>query len=148
MPVGTTVYNGCNLAVQVDDATGGTLQTVSTLVATFEFNREIMTETYNAFGQGGTYRIQCKKDTTVTLEALPTPDSEELQAYIEDWWENKGARTLQWDVPSAEVGNRRYSGEFVLLSLGQPFDASSAAPALISCELGINGDLTVETIAS
>lgn len=147
MPVSTTAYNWCNLHVELDDASG-TSTDISEYVTSFGFDWSRVIATYHVAGLAGTYSLECKTDTTISMSIVLTPDADEARDMIDWWRDNGGLKTVTWDSPDSSVGSTRKSGEFRLVSVSQSADMGSADPVLYEIELQVNGAITTETIAS
>lgn len=147
----TTHANACNVALFVDDSNGdltnisGSANQVSmeltrTLgsLVTFEGNWDIVTA--------------CKRSGTITVGVVFSTDSGEGRELLEGWFfgDDNGtdSRTVQINVPNANVGSRRYQAECVVETMSLPIDASTADPIALSFQLRTNGTVTRSAITS
>lgn len=144
----TDSVNACNVVLMVDDA-DGTLQDVSgsTNQASMDFSRAVA-ETFTFEGDWA-IKKSCKKSVGLSIQALYTLNDAEASNILEDWFFNSNAsRTVQIDVPNADGGSFRYSGEMTLESLSIPLSADDAGVILVSATLSNDGEFTRAAIAS
>ncbi len=151
MTQSTTVVNGCDIVIQIDEE-AGTLLDISgssnELAMVFALNSEL----WRSFGSRYPGRLNCGKDMTGTLKIVYSPTVSEARELVEEWYHtsNGAARSFQFDLPDSSVGSLRYSGE-IIMDGGYNIEnivAGEAKPIEITFNFAASGEITLDTIAS
>jgi len=141
----TTAINACNAVIEIDDD-GGTPVNISgsSNNANLSINK--------ALGEGFTFdgdwafRLECKKNGSLDIEAIYTTASNEARDLLETWFENGGNRTVIIYPNGKTNGERMYSGEFKLGDFDPlQLSASEAAPMKIAAKLQPDGAIAFAT---
>src|SRR3989304_1492097 len=105
--------------------------------------RALQLADFVVFGDQNTHRLSCKKDASVSLQAIYSMGTDEAVSILDNWWHNYSgqARYLQINMPDNAIGSRRYEGYFFLENLELPLDASEAGPVQMTASLQVNGQL-------
>lgn len=145
----TTAVNGCNVVLQVDNASGSLVDVSG---STNQANLDLAAASAETFTFDGDWAIikNCKKSATLAIQALYSVTETQALNILMDWFFNSlsTSRTIQIDIPSAAVGGDRYSGEWTLESLSVPLTADDAGVILVSAAFKNDGELVRSTIAS
>lgn len=149
MPDTTTAVGQCSIAIHLEDDAGVLVDiSGSANSANLDFTKDA--ETYTVFGSTGTKRMTCRKDATLSMNVVYTTGENEAWDLLKDWWFNHSdeSRQVRIMVPGEIIGADDYQGAFQILNLSIPMDSAQAGPILVSVELGVDGDVTLGTVAT
>ena len=151
MAQSTTVVNGCDIVIQIDNE-GGTLTDISGSSNELAMVFGLIAELWRSFGSRYPGRLTCGKDMTGTLKAVYSPTASEARELIEEWYHtsNGAARAFQFDLPDSNVGGMRYSGE-IIMDGGYNIEnivAGEAKPIELTFNFAASGEIVLDTIAS
>lgn len=151
MAQSTTVVNGCDIVVEIDNE-AGTLLDISGTTNELGMTFSITSEMWRSFASRYPGRLTCGKDMTATLKIVYSPTAAEGRELIEEWYHtsNGDSRSFQFDIPDSSVGSLRYSGEATLQD-GYTIETIAAGDAKaieITFTIACDGAITLDTIAS
>lgn len=140
MPITSTVINGCNAGIVMNDHVGVPYDISG---SSNEWNMELTLDQgdYRLFGDRGTYRLSCGKDATLSVVGVYSQDSRELMQMMLNWYfyYPGQARYLHCELPQAIIGADRFFGNWVLNKLPVAAKATEAGPISVSIDLMIHG---------
>ena len=147
MPQSSTVRNGRNSQVLVDDESGSPVDVSGT---GNQWGLELDNLTGQAFTFAGEYprTIDGKKNATLSVRFVYSPTANEGADLLRDWFNNQGARTVSISYPDAAVGSDQITGEFRLDDLSFDAEAEDGTPMMYEATLLPDGTLTNTTISS
>lgn len=144
----TTHVSACNAVIEVDDD-GGTPVNISgsSNRASIDFSKEV--------GEGvtfdGNYKIRtnCKRDASMSIRAFWTKASNEARDLLEAWFDaDDNSRTISIYPAGKVIGNRYYSGEWLLTTCNIQIDAGESGPMTMELEAVCNGAVGFLNVAS
>jgi hypothetical protein len=135
MPATSTAVNACGVRILIDDE-HGQLANVSGSAnkATLKFTREL--GEFKVFSETFYQRLECGEDADLSLEIIFTSATRESMDILKRWWDTKGARTINIEVPKSTDG---WGGEYLMTDLEIPLDAADAKPIMVKVNLKPNG---------
>lgn len=140
----TTAINACGAVIEVDNDVGTpTNISGSSNNASLTFSRE--TATGQTFEGDWNFRLDCKKDAGLELSVMWTTAASEGRDILEDWFDTGGQRTVSIYPNGSGVGERVYSGEYVISELSFPLNAGEAGPIVVAATLEPSGEVTFGT---
>ena len=138
MPATSTPYNACNSAIYLADANGNMIN-VSGMSNEIGLDRTKVVGEFTVFGDQWTYRLDCKRDSSIDLTVIASDDVNGAFDLLNDWFEGTGARRIIVYPKAETIGNLRFDGYFVLQSLNIPLKANEAAPIMVKAALKATG---------
>lgn len=146
MAASTTVFNGCDSVVRLDNS-GGTLVDISGSSNNIEFDPKREIGEFKPFSTPWKTRIDCGKDAAIKLSIVCSTAAGEGMDILLDWFFNgSGLRTLQWDFPNSNSGSRRFQAEVVLSDFNMAAGSDEADPMMLEANLMPSGAVTYSTI--
>lgn len=148
MPQTTTSINACDLAVSLDNS-AGTLVDISGSTNSVRMRLSNTLGVAFTFGTRWPIRLECKSDAELTMRGIYSQaDTEAVRQLLRWFFTDRGARTLQVDVPSAAGGGDRFTFEVRLENLDVPLDGVEAAPIPVEATMRPTGSFSIAAIAS
>lgn len=142
----TTAINACGARIELDNS-GGTPVDISGSSNTANLTVSKETATGVTFEGDWNFRLQCKKDGSLEISTMWTTAAAEGRAILEEWFDSGGARTISVYPNGTGIGERVYTGEFVLTELSIPMTGGDAAPIVVSATLEPDGAIDFATAA-
>lgn len=140
MPERKTAVNACGCLVKLDNEIGILCDiSGSTNEATIKLEREL--GDYNTFNDDQTYYLECKESADVELTAIYTTEHNGSVDILAQWWEMKGARTIQIYIPQGVKGWHKWQGEAICESLEFPLKSDDAKPIMVKAALKMDGGI-------
>lgn len=142
MTTTSTAFTACDSVLKLDNDVG-TLTDISGSSSNVDVNFDNKIGEFRVFGDEYVQRMQCGKDSSITIKGIATTAANEIRDLIEDWYfSGTGKRTFQLNMPSEAVGSTRYQVECLLKSFSFSADSSAAEPIMYSIELAPVGQVT------
>ena len=151
MATTTTAVNACSAVITIDDD-AGTPTPISGSSTSVSISGTTELGDYKVFADSWRYRLACGQDWEMSIEAVYTTASGEVEALdlLRTWWLSqttigayKVARDIQIDMPDSTSGSDRYTGEVFLESLDfGELSASEPGPVMVSATFKPSGALT------
>lgn len=142
MTTTSTAFTACDSVIKLDNEVN-TLVDISGSSSNVDINFDNKIGEFRVFGDEYIQRMQCGKDSSVTIKGIATTAASEIRDLIEDWYfSGNGKRTFQLNMPSEAVGSTRYQVETLLKSFSFSADSSAAEPVMYSIELAPVGQVT------
>lgn len=138
MPATSNAFNACNAVIYMADANGNMIN-ISGMSNEIAFDRTKLIGEFTVFGDQWTYRLDCKRDSTIDLTIIASEDVNGAFDMLNDWFEGTGARRFIVYPHEESIGRLRFDGYFVLESLNIPLKANEAAPIMVKAALKATG---------
>lgn len=141
MTTTSSAFTACDAVLRLDNASN-VLQDISGSSSSVDVNFDNKIGEFRVFGDEYVQRMQCGKDSSITIKGIATTAANEIRDLIEDWYFNgSGARTFQLNMPGESVGDHRYQVECLLKTFSFSADSSAAEPVMYSIELAPVGQV-------
>jgi len=147
MTQSTTVANGKNSSIHVDDENGAPVDVAGT-------GNSWQLDVENMTGQAWTYSgewpitLDGKSNAKLTIKFAYSPTQNEGADLMRDWINNKGARTITIDYPDSSVGSDRVTGDWRINDFSTGAKAQDGEPMFVECTFSPDGTITPGKIAS
>lgn len=131
----TTVANGCDAIIELDDLTGN-LRDISGESNSFEIQFKNDVGDFKTFASKWRGRLTCGKDATIKLKGLWSRGANELRQMIMDWYfVSGGKKTLRVSSPDGAAGSDQFTMETVLSDFNIPMPSDDAKPIMFEINL-------------
>lgn len=151
MAATSTARNACNAAIWFDNAAGTATDISGSMnMVTIDLQRTL--GEYTVFGACITYRLQCGRDATFTLNIHYSTSATEAERLLAVWATDTSCtstpRTLSIYLPDKNVGSEHWSCEVLLESFNIVADHGNAGPMTVTAVLKPANSDVIYTIAS